>query len=124
MEEVVSEIRFWWIVRRLEIDLDSDLTNSRFAFMSGTGLVIIGFSFASQKGCRHISSNHASRILITNAGTAPSTLCLILFGLGLLILGAFYELRTQRDALFPSLLFKDLSCGEIIQICDYSLLIT
>ena len=46
-------------------------------------------------------------------GAAPTTLSLILGGAVLLALGAVYEVRTSREALFPPQLFKDVSCGTV-----------
>jgi hypothetical protein len=56
-----------------------------------------------------------SYLLLTTIipGDSPITLCLIIPGIVLLILGAFYEVRTSRDALFPPILFNDLSCGKL-----------
>ncbi|KAI9572725.1 major facilitator superfamily domain-containing protein [Boletus coccyginus] len=61
-------------------------------FMVGTGLLIVGFSFAT-----------------SNGWTSPSTLTLIMIGPLILIFGSFYEVHTSRDALFPPVAFRSLT---------------
>ena len=57
-------------------------------------------------------------------GTAPTTLGLIIGGLILFALGAVYEVRTSREALFPPQLFKDISCGAVTSFLSLNLVFT
>ncbi|KAI9066692.1 amino acid permease ScVBA-like protein [Trametes sanguinea] len=59
-------------------------------FMGGSSCIVIGFNFATQLGW-----------------TCASTLTLIVVGILVLVAGAFYEVRTKRDALFPPIAFRD-----------------
>ncbi|KAG9314590.1 major facilitator superfamily domain-containing protein [Chiua virens] len=68
-------------------------------FMVGTGLLIVGFSFAT-----------------CNGWTSPSTLSLIIIGPLILIAGGFYEAHTTRDALFPPAAFRSLTIIFVLLI--------
>jgi len=68
-------------------------------FMLGSSSIIIGFSFASMNGWRQ-----------------PSTISLIVGGFIVLIFGGIYEVRTLRDALFPSSAFQNLTTIIILAI--------
>jgi len=68
-------------------------------FMVGTGLLIVGFSFAT-----------------SNGWTSPSTLTLIIIGPLILIFGGFYEVHTSRDALFPPVAFRSLTVVCVLVI--------
>ncbi|KAF9243867.1 major facilitator superfamily domain-containing protein [Melanogaster broomeanus] len=68
-------------------------------FMAGTGLLVVGFSFAMSSGW-----------------TSPSTLSLILSGPVTLVVGGFYEAHTKRDALFPPTAFRSLTVVFILII--------
>ncbi|EJF66452.1 amino acid permease ScVBA-like protein [Dichomitus squalens LYAD-421 SS1] len=68
-------------------------------FMSGSSCIVIGFNFATQNGW-----------------IAPSTLALIVTGIVVLVLGAIYEVRTKRDALFPPIAFKDRTIVIILAV--------
>jgi len=83
--------------------------------MSGTSFIIVGFSFATLKGCKWVSVQRTGHpdLNVRFPGTAPTTLGLIIGGTVLLALGAVYEVRTSREALFPPQLFKDVSCGTV-----------
>ena len=87
----------------------------RFAFMSGTSLLIVGFSFVTRNGCEWVSlfGIRSLNRSVQYPGIAPTTLCLIISGVLLLALGAVYEVRTSREPLFPPQLFKDISCGTM-----------
>ncbi|KAI0823070.1 amino acid permease ScVBA-like protein [Trametes gibbosa] len=61
-----------------------------FLFMGGSSCIVIGFNFATQLGW-----------------LCASTLTLIVAGVLILIIAAFYEVRTKRDALFPPIAFRD-----------------
>jgi len=68
-------------------------------FMSGTSSIVVGFSFATSSGW-----------------TSPSTLLLILVGIGVLVCGGIYEVHTKRDALFPVTAFTDLTTVIILLV--------
>ncbi|KAF8559339.1 MFS general substrate transporter [Imleria badia] len=68
-------------------------------FMVGTGLLIVGFSFAT-----------------SNGWTSPSTISLITIAPLILIIGGFYEAYTSRDALFPPVAFQSLTIVCILII--------
>ncbi|KAN0100844.1 Drug:H+ antiporter-2 family protein [Tylopilus felleus] len=68
-------------------------------FMAGTGLLIVGFSFAT-----------------SNGWTSASTISLIVIGPLILIIGGFYEVHTTRDALFPPAAFRSLTIVFILII--------
>ncbi|TBU44139.1 amino acid permease ScVBA-like protein [Dichomitus squalens] len=70
-----------------------------FLFMGGSSCIVIGFNFATQNGW-----------------ISPSTLALIVTGVVVLVLGAIYEVRTKRDALFPPIAFKDRTIGIILAV--------
>ena len=53
--------------------------------------------------------------IVALSGTRASTLVLIVTGLVVLLLGAIYEVRTERDALFPPIAFKDRTIGTRVQ---------
>ncbi|THH32108.1 hypothetical protein EUX98_g2086 [Antrodiella citrinella] len=59
-------------------------------FMVGSSAIIIGFGFASMRGWKQ-----------------PSTIGIIVGGLVVLVCGGVYEVKTTRDALFPSSAFKN-----------------
>ena len=85
----------------------------RFAFMSGTSFIIVGFSFVTLNGCEWTPVFSVQNLSVRYLGTAPTTLGLIICGTVLLALGAAYEVGTSREALFPPQLFKDVSCGSV-----------
>ncbi|PFH49200.1 hypothetical protein AMATHDRAFT_5092 [Amanita thiersii Skay4041] len=70
-----------------------------FLFMLGSGLITVGFSFAAENGW-----------------ASASTLCLIIFGLTILLCGGLYEKYTTRDCLFPETTFKDITTIVILLI--------
>lgn len=81
--------------------------------MGGSSCIVIGFNFATQLGCT--SARPRCGIACTNAaatGLCASTLTLIVVGVLVLVIAAFYEVRTKRDALFPPIAFKDRTIGE------------
>ncbi|RPD63229.1 amino acid permease ScVBA-like protein [Lentinus tigrinus ALCF2SS1-7] len=87
-------------LRHMDLGRASDVSWRTFArtfdfiglilFMSGSCCIVIGFNFATQNGW-----------------SSASTLALIVTGLVVLLLGVIYEVRTERDALFPPIAFKD-----------------
>ncbi|KAL0950812.1 hypothetical protein HGRIS_007576 [Hohenbuehelia grisea] len=68
-------------------------------FMGGTCCIIVGLSFGSENGW-----------------SSPSTLILIVLGLVVLLSGGIYEVRTTREALFPTSVFRDLTTIIILLI--------
>ncbi|KAI0670178.1 amino acid permease ScVBA-like protein [Trametes maxima] len=97
---VVSFVTLWLSLRHVYVGRTSDVSWRSFArtfdfvglflFMGGSSCIVIGFNFATQLGW-----------------TSASTLALIVVGILVLIAGAFYEVRTKRDALFPPIAFRD-----------------
>ncbi|TFK89767.1 amino acid permease ScVBA-like protein [Polyporus arcularius HHB13444] len=95
-----SSTILWLSLRQIYVGRTSDVSWRTFArtfdfiglilFMAGSSCIVIGFNFAIQIGW-----------------TSASTLVLIVTGLVVLLLGAIYEVRTERDALFPPIAFKD-----------------
>ncbi|KAI0724274.1 major facilitator superfamily domain-containing protein [Cerioporus squamosus] len=95
-----SSTILWLSLRRIYVGRPSNVSWRTFSrsfdfiglilFMGGSSCIVIGFNFAIQNGW-----------------TCASTLALIVTGLVVLLLGAVYEVRTERDALFPPIAFKD-----------------
>ncbi|KAI8995388.1 amino acid permease ScVBA-like protein [Trametes punicea] len=96
----VSFVTLWLSLRHVFAGRSSEVSWPSFGrtfdfvglllFMGGSSSIVIGFNFATQLGW-----------------TSASTLSLIIIGILVLVSGAFYEVRTKRDALFPPLAFKD-----------------
>ncbi|KAH9937425.1 major facilitator superfamily domain-containing protein [Fomitopsis serialis] len=63
-----------------------------FLFMAASSCIVIGLNISASAGW-----------------ASPSTICLIVVGLVILVCGGMYEVRTRRDALFPSAVFTDLT---------------
>lgn len=79
----------------------------RILFMTGTILVIVGFSFATNNGCELLNEMTTLPGLNDTIGTAPSTLVLITSGILVLVCGGCYEKYTTRDCLFPPSTFSN-----------------
>ncbi|KAH9890971.1 amino acid permease ScVBA-like protein [Cubamyces lactineus] len=96
----VSFVTLWLSLRHVFVGRSSGVSWGTFGrtfdfaglllFMGGSCCIVIGFNFATQLGW-----------------TSASTLTLIIVGILVLVAGAFYEVRTKRDALFPPIVFKD-----------------
>lgn len=78
-------------------------------FLSSTVLLVFGFSFAPQYGCTKCHTKFwwtwTNRTAIT--GTSPVILTVIIAGFLSFILGIFYECKTDREPVFPSVIFTD-----------------
>ena len=94
MEEFSSPFRLCWSVSVYGSYVCHTLKLDRFLFVAGTSAIIVGFSFATENGW-----------------SSASTLALICSGAGVLVLGALYEMKTTRDALFPAGAFRQISVG-------------
>jgi len=90
-------------------------TLSRLLFMGGTSCIIIGFSFATEIGCKGFRSRLRRNTVNPVIGSAPSTLALIIIGTSVLICGGIYENFTTRDCLFPQTAFRSVTSG-ILQV--------
>lgn len=106
---IIAFVVLWIALRDVSVGCPHDVSWSQFLqrfdfvglllFMVGSSLIVVGFSFASLYGWK-----------------APVTLCLIVIGLIVLFIGAVYELRTHRDALFPPSTFSDRTAIIILVI--------
>ncbi|CDO70257.1 hypothetical protein BN946_scf184942.g57 [Trametes cinnabarina] len=96
----VAFVTLWLSLNHVFVGRSSDVSWRSFGrtfdfvglllFMGGSCCIVIGFNFATQLGW-----------------TCASTLTLIVIGILVLVAGAFYEVRTKRDALFPPIAFRD-----------------
>ncbi|KLO20499.1 MFS general substrate transporter [Schizopora paradoxa] len=68
-------------------------------FMGGTAGVVLGFSFSGQY-----------------LWSSPATLVPLCLGFTALLFGIVYEMRTTRDALFPPMMFRNVSVAVILII--------
>ncbi|KAF8922281.1 major facilitator superfamily domain-containing protein [Mucidula mucida] len=68
-------------------------------FMTGTILIVFGFSFANQ-----------------NRWNSATTITTLTLGLGILICAGVYEIRTKRDCLFPPTAFTNPTAAIILVI--------
>jgi len=86
--------------------------------MGSTSCIILGFSFASTRGCEFDAYLFFLEILqCRNPGKATSTLTLIVLGTALLISAGFHEVYTTRDALFPRAIFSNFNISMSVVPC-------
>jgi hypothetical protein len=80
--------------------------------MVGSSTIVLGFTLATEYGCRYLSCLNGCGLLTTAyTGKSSVTLSLIPVGTVALVGGGVYEIHTKRDALFSPTTFKDLSAG-------------
>lgn len=82
--------------------------------MSGTVGLVLGFSLSSVNGCKSSPCPSASASFHVHAGSSPSTLVPLLLGVVSMLLGVVYEMRTQREPLFPKSMFYSQTVGKFI----------
>ncbi|KAH9947709.1 amino acid permease ScVBA-like protein [Amylocystis lapponica] len=97
----VAFVVLWLSLRHISLGSSSEVSWRRFGrtFDFFGFCIVIGFNLAADIGW-----------------SAPSTLNLIIIGLVVLVGGGLYEVRTKRDALFPPIMFKDLTIVIILII--------
>lgn len=98
----VSSLALWRSLSGINLGRSTDVTwgllwktfdfLGLFLFMAASSCIVIGLNVSSSAGW-----------------ASPSTICLIVVGLVILVCGGMYEVRTRRDALFPSAVFTDLT---------------
>lgn len=80
--------------------------------MAASSCIVIGLNVSSGVGCKSTSSSQLRSRSDIPSGASPPTLCLIILGLMIFIIGGMYDVRTKRDALFPPAVFTDLTIGK------------
>ncbi|KZT74881.1 MFS general substrate transporter [Daedalea quercina L-15889] len=104
-----SSAALWCSLRGVNLGRSADVTwvslwktfdfLGLFLFMAASSCIVIGLNISSDIGW-----------------TSPSTLCLIIVGLVIIIVAGVYEVRTKRDALFPSVIFTDMTIVSILVV--------
>ncbi len=82
--------------------------------MSATSCIIVGFSFATDVGCKYLFLHNGSECVNVISGGTPMTLLPIIIGMSVLIGGGFYENYRSRDSLFPPTVFRDVTTGKYL----------
>ncbi|TFY57163.1 hypothetical protein EVJ58_g7195 [Rhodofomes roseus] len=102
-----SSVALWCSLSGVNLGRSTDVTwgllwktfdfHGLFFFMAASSCIVIGLNVSSAIGW-----------------TSPLTLCLIILGLVIFIIGGMYDVRTKRNALFPPAVFTDLTIGKYI----------